>query len=71
MATAERVYGKLDILVNNAGILNRKSVEETTEDDLDLILAVNVKGVFLGTKHAIPAMRRAGGGSIINRVVPQ
>ena len=71
VATAKRVYGKLDILVNNAGILNRKSVEETTEDDLDLILAVNVKGVFLGTKHAIPAMRRAGGGSIINRVVPQ
>jgi cyclopentanol dehydrogenase len=66
VATAERVYGKLDILVNNAGILNRKSIEETTEDDLDLILAVNVKGVFLGTKHAIPAMRRAGGGSIIN-----
>lgn len=66
VATAERVYGKLNILVNNAGILNRKSVEETTEDDLDLILAVNVKGVFLGTKHAIPAMRRAGGGSIIN-----
>ena len=66
VATAERVYGKLDILVNNAGILNRKSIEETTEDDLDLILAVNIKGVFLGTKHAIPAMRRAGGGSIIN-----
>ena len=40
-------------------------LEETTEDDLDQILAVNVKGVFLGTKHALPAMRRAGGGSII------
>jgi NAD(P)-dependent dehydrogenase (short-subunit alcohol dehydrogenase family) len=66
VATAERLYGKLNVLVNNAGILNRKSVEETTEDDLDRILAVNVKGVFLGTKHAIPAMRRAGGGSIIN-----
>ena len=55
-----------DILVNNAGIVIRKSIEETTEDDLDRILAVNLKGVFLGTKQAIPAMRRAGGGSIIN-----
>src|SRR5215467_14405736 len=64
--TAERLYGALHILVNNAGILIRKSIEETTEDDWDRIMAVNVKGVFLGTKHAIPAMRRAGGGSIIN-----
>src|SRR5215216_296812 len=64
--TAERLYGALHILVNNAGILIRKSIEETTEDDWDRIMAVNVKGVFLGTKYAIPAMRRAGGGSIIN-----
>ena len=64
--TAVRSYGKLDILVNNAGILIRKGIEETTEDDWDRIMAVNVKGVFLGTKYAIPAMRQAGGGSIIN-----
>ena len=54
------------MLVNNAGILNHKSIEDTSEDDLDRILSVNMKGVFLGTKHAIPAMRRAGGGSIVN-----
>src|SRR5438445_3816062 len=64
--TAERRYGRLNVLVNNAGILLRKSIEAMTEDDWDRIMAVNVKGVFLGTKHAIPAMRRAGGGSIIN-----
>jgi NAD(P)-dependent dehydrogenase (short-subunit alcohol dehydrogenase family) len=64
--TAVRLYGQLHILVNNAGIYIRKRIEETTEDDLDQIMAVNIKGVFLGTKHALPAMRRAGSGSIIN-----
>jgi NAD(P)-dependent dehydrogenase (short-subunit alcohol dehydrogenase family) len=64
--TAEKAYGTLNVLVNNAGILIRARIEETTEDDWDRIMAVNVKGVFLGTKHALPAMRRAGGGSIIN-----
>lgn len=66
VATAEQAYGKLNVLVNNAGILIRCSIEEMVEDDFDRITAVNLKGVFLGTKHAIPAMRRAGGGSIIN-----
>ena len=66
VATAEQAYGKLNVLVNNAGILFRSRIEETSEQDWDRIMAVNVKGVFLGTKHAIPALRRAGGGSIIN-----
>jgi NAD(P)-dependent dehydrogenase (short-subunit alcohol dehydrogenase family) len=64
--TALDAYGKLDILLNNAGILIRKNIEETTEADWDRIFAVNSKGVFLGTKAAIPAMRENGGGSIIN-----
>jgi NAD(P)-dependent dehydrogenase (short-subunit alcohol dehydrogenase family) len=64
--TTEKLYGKLNVLVNNAGIYIRKGLEDTTEDDLDQILAVNVKGVFLGAKHAVAAMRRAGGGSIVN-----
>ena len=64
--TAVDRYGKLDILVNNAGISIFKGVEDTTEEDWDRVMAVNATGAFLGTKHAIPAMRRAGGGSIIN-----
>ena len=64
--TAIDRYGKLDILVNNAGILIRKGIEDTTEEDWDRIMGVNAKGAFLGTKHSIPAMRQAGGGSIIN-----
>jgi cyclopentanol dehydrogenase len=57
----------LNILVNNAGIIiPRVPIEERTGDEWDRVMAVNAKGVFLGTKHAIPAMRRAGGGSIVN-----
>lgn len=59
-------FGKLDILVNNAGIWRRGHVLETTVEQWDDILDINAKGVFLGTKAAIPEMRKAGGGSIIN-----
>ena len=63
---AEARYGKLDILVNNAGITRFLSMEDTSEKVWDEIMDVNAKGVFLGTKCAIPAMKRAGGGSIVN-----
>ena len=59
-------YGRLDILVNNAGISQRKLVHETTVDEWDRVQDINSKGVFLGTKAVIPAMRAVGGGSIVN-----
>ena len=59
-------YGKLDILVNNAGIFPMVRVEDTSVELWEQVMDINVTGVFLGTKHAIPAMRAAGGGSIIN-----
>jgi NAD(P)-dependent dehydrogenase (short-subunit alcohol dehydrogenase family) len=58
--------GRLDILVNNAGINIRKNIEEMSVDSLDAMLAVNLKGPFLGIKHVLPIMRAAGGGTILN-----
>ncbi len=63
--TVER-FGKLDVLINNAGIYSRTMIEDTTVEEWERIMSVNTTGVFLGTKHAIPEMRRAGGGSIVN-----
>jgi len=65
---AENTYGKLDVLFNNAGIMHGDDDDATgTEEDVwDFTMAINLKGVFLGCKYGIPALRRAGGGSVIN-----
>lgn len=59
-------FGRLDVLVNNAGVAKAGNIETTTLEDFRLHSAVMSEGVFLGCKHAIPAMARSGGGSIIN-----
>ena len=59
-------FGRLDILVNNAGMIGLGNVVDTTLEDFRRINAVNSEGVFLGCKHAIPAMAQSGGGSIVN-----
>jgi NAD(P)-dependent dehydrogenase (short-subunit alcohol dehydrogenase family) len=56
----------IDILVNSAGIQRYGTVVDTTEEDWDRVLSVNVKGMFLASKFAIPSMRRRGGGAIVN-----
>ena len=66
--TAEETYGQLDVAFNNAGIMLADDSDSiaTSEETIDKTLAVNLKGVLYGCRHQIPAMRRAGGGSIIN-----
>jgi len=66
VAHAVERFGGLDILVNNAGIQLQKSFEETSEAEWDEVMAVNVKGIFLCTRAALPALRRRGGGAIVN-----
>jgi len=62
----EREFGGLDILINNAGIFSTTGLEDTSEELWDSIVSINQKGVWLGMKAAVPAMRRRGGGSIVN-----
>jgi NAD(P)-dependent dehydrogenase (short-subunit alcohol dehydrogenase family) len=68
VSAAEKTYGRLDIMFNNAGILHSEDDDAvgTEEKIWDLTMDINAKGVFLGCKYGIPALRRAGGGSIIN-----
>ena len=61
-----REFGGIHILFNNAGIIRRATVPELSEEDWDRVMAVNVKSIFLMSRHLIPIMAKAGGGSIIN-----
>jgi meso-butanediol dehydrogenase/(S,S)-butanediol dehydrogenase/diacetyl reductase len=66
IAAATKHFGRLDILVNNAGAVVVATVEQTSDEDWSRVLAVNLTGTFLVTRAALPALRKAGGGSIVN-----
>jgi len=68
VAAAEREFGRLDVLFNNAGIMHSQDDDAVSTEEAiwDLTMNINARGVFLGCKYGIPALRRAGGGSIIN-----
>jgi len=59
-------FGKVDVLVNNAGVIFHKKIEDISLEEWRWLMSINLDGVFLGTKYAIGAMKRSGGGSIIN-----
>ena len=67
VAAAEKNFGRLNVLFNNAGIMHAKDDDAVSTDESvwDLTLDINAKGVFLGCKFGIPALKRAGGGSIL------
>jgi 3alpha(or 20beta)-hydroxysteroid dehydrogenase len=66
VAHCEERFGKLNVLVNNAGILRFNTIEDTSLEDYEAVIRVNQIGTFLGIKIALPALRAAGGGSIVN-----
>ena len=66
MEAAVKHFGRLDVLINNAGYGIAATVLETDEDEWDALMAVNVRGVFLCSKYAIPIMKTNGGGTIVN-----
>lgn len=66
VAAAVERFGRLNIVVNNAGVVAVQTVEESSVEDWDRVMAINVRAIFLTTKHALPHLRAAGGGSILN-----
>ncbi|MCH2173033.1 glucose 1-dehydrogenase [Myxococcota bacterium] len=66
IATAESAFGKVDVLVNNAGILRVGMIADMTVEEYQQVIAINQTGVFLGMQSVLPAMQKAGGGSIVN-----
>lgn len=66
IASVLETHGKIDILVNNAGVVEAGSIETQTAEEFRFVMNVNVEGTFFGCKHIMPAMRKNGGGSIIN-----
>lgn len=65
--TAESTFGRLDVIVNNAGIEGKQGpTADCTLENWDTVIGINLRGVFLGMKYAIPALLRAGGGAVIN-----
>jgi NAD(P)-dependent dehydrogenase (short-subunit alcohol dehydrogenase family) len=61
-----RKFGGIDILINNAGVIRRKSIADTNEEEWDLVVDVNLKGIYLVSRHVIPHLIRSGGGTIVN-----
>ena len=66
LAAATERYGGLDILVNNAGVTRARGLEKTSEEEWDHVVGVNQKGAWLGTRAVVPALRKRGGGAIVN-----
>ena len=66
IACVEKTFGRLDILVNNAGVITFKKLDDLSEAEMRRIIDINLMGTMFGTQAAIPALERAGGGSIIN-----